>query len=128
MEALANGKQTTHKLALNSIGLPACRGFLAFGQGRYAQAIEHLMAIRNSGFNFGGSHAQRDILNFTVIEALLRDGQHRLARTLLNERLESKPTSPQNWHMAGRAYSGLGQSERALEADQTANHLAGRAG
>lgn len=124
MEVLANGKQTTHKMALNNIGLPACRGFLAFGQGRYGEAVEHLLPVRNSGFNFGGSHAQRDIMSYTVIEALLRDGQHRLARTLLNERLESKPSSPQNWQMMSRAYSGLGQSERAQEADQTADRLA----
>jgi tetratricopeptide (TPR) repeat protein len=125
MEILSNGKQSTHKLALNSIGLPACRGFLAFAQGRYADAVKHLMPVRNSGFNFGGSHAQRDIISTTVIEALLRDGQHRLARTLLNERLESKPSSPQNWMMVSRAYSGLGQSGRAQEADQTANRLVG---
>lgn len=123
MEILANGKQTTHKLSLINIGLPACRGFLAFGQGRYSEAVKHLMPVRNSGFNFGGSHAQRDIMNITVIEALLRDGQHRLARTLLNERLESKPSSPQNWLMMSRAYSGLGESKRALEADQTADRL-----
>ena len=124
MEALANGKLSTHKLALNSIGLPACRGFLAFGQGRYAEAVKHLMPVRNSGFNFGGSHAQRDIMSATVIEALLRDGQHRLARTLLNERLESKPTSPQNWHMISRAYTGLGELKRAEESSQTAHRLA----
>ena len=123
MEILANGEQTTHKMSLNNVGLPACRGFLAFGQGRYAEAVEHLMPVRNSGFHFGGSHAQRDIMSFTVIEALLRDGQHRLARTLLNERLESKPSSPQNWHLIGRAYNGLGESQRAQEATQTAERL-----
>lgn len=124
METLANGKQTTHKLALNSIGLSACRGFLAFGQGQYAEAVRYLMPVRNSGFNFGGSHAQRDIMSATVLEALLRDGQHRLARTLLNERLESKPSSPQNWHMISRAYTGLGELKRAEESNQTADRLA----
>lgn len=123
MEQLAIGVETTHKLALNSLGLPACRGFLAFAQGRYADAVDYLLPVRHRAFHFGGSHAQRDILSWTVIEAMLRDGQYRSARALLNERLELKPSSPQNWHMAKRAYQGLGESEQAQRASATAERL-----
>jgi len=40
---------------------------------------------------FGGSHAQRDILHRTLIEAALRAGRRPLAEALLAERLEIKP-------------------------------------
>ena len=37
--------------------------------------------MRNIAHRFGGSHAQRDVLDLTLIEAALRAGQHALART-----------------------------------------------
>lgn len=117
------GPATTNQLALQSIGLPACQGFLAFAQGKYAEAVEYLLPVRFRAFHFGGSHAQRDILNWTVIEAMLRAGQFRRARTALNERLELKPTSIQSWHMANRAYNGLGQQDKAAKAMGMVNRL-----
>jgi hypothetical protein len=42
-----------------------------------------------------GSAAQRDILELTLIEAALRDGQRSLARGLLEPRLARKPASAQ---------------------------------
>lgn len=123
MEKLANGDDSTHKMALNSLGLDACRGFLAFSEQRYADAVDYLLPVRHRAFNFGGSHAQRDILSWTVIEAMLRDGQHQRARALINERTELKPSSPQNWHMAARAYRGLGQADEAEKATATAERI-----
>ena len=123
MEKLANGADTTHKLALNSLGLAACRGFLAFSQQRYADAVDYLLPVRHRAYHFGGSHAQRDILSWTVIEAMLRDGQYRRARALVNERAELKPSSPQNWHMTARVYRGLGQADAAARATATAERI-----
>ena len=123
MQKLADGSDTTHKFSLQNIGLPASRGLLAFAQGKYTEAVELLLPVRHRAFNFGGSHAQRDVLSWTVIEAMLRDGQYGRARAVLNERLELKPSSPQNWTMAGRAYTGLGQSKAAAEAIATADSL-----
>ncbi|MFT5658547.1 MAG: tetratricopeptide (TPR) repeat protein [Gammaproteobacteria bacterium] len=123
MQKLAEGPDTTHKLALRGIGLPACRGFLAFALGNYAEAVDHLLPVRYRAFNFGGSHAQRDVLSWTVIEAMLRAGQFDRARAVLNERLELKASSPQNWCMVGRAYNGLGRSKDASAAIATANRF-----
>jgi tetratricopeptide (TPR) repeat protein len=113
----------TNRLALQSIGLPACKGFLAFARGQYSEAIEHLLPVRHRSFHFGGSHAQRDILNWTTIEAMLRAGQYSRARTALNERLELKPGSPQSWNMAARAYSGLGLVGKSAAARDEADRL-----
>jgi hypothetical protein len=42
-----------------------------------------------------GSHAQRDVLELTLVEAAVRDGQLGLARGVLEARLRRKPASPQ---------------------------------
>jgi hypothetical protein len=50
--------------------------------------------VRNSAHRFGGSHAQRDLLDLTLIEAALRDGQPGLASALAAERAAVRPLSP----------------------------------
>jgi len=45
-----------------------------------------LRPIRSYAHRFGGSHAQRDAINLTLIEAAARSGRDRLAQTLRNER------------------------------------------
>ncbi|HXG03203.1 MAG TPA: tetratricopeptide repeat protein, partial [Candidatus Binatia bacterium] len=60
------------------VGLPLCRAVQAFGRGRYAEAIAGLESARDTAWQFGGSHAQRDVLTLTLIEAALRDGQSAL--------------------------------------------------
>jgi uncharacterized protein HemY len=75
------------------IGLPLAEGMLAFAEGRYAQAIEHIEPVRDVANRFGGSHAQRDVLTLTLIEAATRSGDRSRARHLLAERLVHKPTA-----------------------------------
>ena len=43
---------------------------------------------------FGGSHAQRDVIDLTLIEAALRAGQQSIATALASERLAMRPKSP----------------------------------
>ena len=75
------------------VGLPAAQAVAAFGHGAYAAAVERLLAVRPHARLMTGSGAQRDILEMTLIEAALRDGQRSLARGLLTARLERKPGS-----------------------------------
>jgi Flp pilus assembly protein TadD len=72
---------------------------------------------------FGGSHAQRDVLSLTLIEAALRSGQGRLARALMAERTALKPTSPDNWVTTARALDLLGEKEEAERARAQATSL-----
>ncbi len=55
-------------------------------------AIEAILPRRNEAIRIGGSHAQRDIVNQTLIAAAERSGQWRLARALLAERAAARPT------------------------------------
>ena len=68
------------------IGHAATRAIKAFEEEQYALAVHLLRPIRNSAARFGGSHAQRDVLDLTLIEAARRAGQDKLAAALLHER------------------------------------------
>jgi tetratricopeptide (TPR) repeat protein len=93
----------TNAMMTRDVGLPVCRAIHAFGRGNYRMAIEELMPVRPIAHRFGGSHAQRDVLSLTLIEAALRGGEARLARALASERTELKPRSPFNWVLTARA-------------------------
>ena len=78
------------------VGLPLARALYAFGRGEYDKAIGWLRPVRNIAARFGGSHAQRDLIDLTLIEAAHRDGQQSLVRALAGERMALKPASPLN--------------------------------
>lgn len=72
-------------------GLPVVRALVWFGAGRYDEAIDELWWARRSIYRFGGSNAQRDVVERTLVESTLRAGRHRLADLLLAERLTLRP-------------------------------------
>lgn len=78
----------------DDVGYPASRAILAFGDGDYAQAVRLLLPIRAIAHRFGGSHAQRDALELTLIEAALRAGDRELTARLTSQRFEARPDSP----------------------------------
>jgi len=84
------------------VGTAVTEGILAFGSRDYAGAVRRLRPVRNIAARFGGSHAQRDVIDLTLIEAALRDGQQALARALVAERLDRKPQSPANLELLRR--------------------------
>jgi hypothetical protein len=75
--------------------LPLIDGFTRFRDGDYAGAVERLLPVRYLANRFGGSHAQRDVIDWTVTEAAARGGMRDLAEALGNERLATRPHSPQ---------------------------------
>lgn len=78
------------------VGLPVARAFYAFGRGEFDKTVGWLRPIRSIAGRFGGSHAQRDLIDLTLIEAAQRDGQASLVRALAGERMALKPASPLN--------------------------------
>ncbi|MGO9419042.1 tetratricopeptide repeat protein [Roseiarcus sp.] len=75
------------------VGRRLIEGVLCYGAGADAQAVEEILPLRYEAFRIGGSHAQRDVLNLTLIAAAERSGQWRLARALLAERAAVRPTA-----------------------------------
>lgn len=76
---------------VRTLGLPLCRGILAFEQGDYAAAIGHFAPLHNNDAAIGASHAQRDIIDQYLIEATLRARRLSQTRMLLAERVRLRP-------------------------------------
>jgi hypothetical protein len=95
LERSAEGSGTNAMMA-REVGLGAARGMAAFGEGRNADALDQLLAVMPRAALFGGSHAQRDILGWTALEAAIRAGERSVAQALASERLARKPASPIN--------------------------------
>ncbi|MDX8490938.1 tetratricopeptide repeat protein [Mesorhizobium sp. VK22B] len=76
------------------VGHPLTLAVKAFGAGNYDEAARLIRPIRSIAHRFGGSHAQRDVIDLTLIEAALRAGDGALARALAAERQLARPESP----------------------------------
>lgn len=77
-----------------STGRALIEGFRAFWHGDDDAAVAALHPARYIANSFGGSHAQRDIVDWTLTEAALRGGMAGVAAAMANERLAAKPHSP----------------------------------
>jgi tetratricopeptide (TPR) repeat protein len=115
LERKAEGTDT-NAMMTRDVGLPLVQGLDAFGAGRYDDAISQLLPVRAIANRFGGSHAQRDLIHLTLVEAALRGGKPRLARALVSERTQLKPTSPFNWRLTERALELNGDHAGAAKA------------
>ena len=100
--AAAEGAGTNARMT-REVGLPIVRAIRAFGAGRHGEAVDLLLPVRYRAQLFGGSHAQRDIVHRTLIEAAIRDGRHGLAQALANERVALKPDCPFSRSLRERA-------------------------
>ncbi len=85
------------------VGEAATRAVQAFVEGDHAGAVALLRPIRSRAHRFGGSHAQRDLLDLTLIEAALRSGDRPLAAALAAERAAMRPASPLVQRFVARA-------------------------
>ena len=85
------------------VGHPVTLAIQAFGDGNYRETVRLLRPIRAIAHRFGGSHAQRDVLDLTLIEAALRAGDVALSRALAAERFDARPASPLSQLFVNRA-------------------------
>lgn len=80
---------------------PLARGFGGFAKGDWDGAIREIEPLLATHERFGGSRAQRDLLEYTVACAYLRSGRAETARRLLTSH------RPQNQGPAGFPLAGL---------------------
>jgi hypothetical protein len=83
----------TNKGAAERAGLDLLEAFSAFAAGRPDRAIDLLIDIRPRASAVGGSHAQRDVIDLTLIAAAARAGDDSLTRALVTERVARKPSA-----------------------------------
>jgi tetratricopeptide (TPR) repeat protein len=65
----------------SQIGVPVCRALMAFGRGDPVLATTLLASLPAQAHRLGGSHAQRDVLNLTLMRAI--EGIRRPARAIV---------------------------------------------
>jgi tetratricopeptide (TPR) repeat protein len=83
----------TNRRAAERAGLDLLAGFSAFAAGDPARALDLMIDVRPRADAVGGSHAQRDIIDLTLIAAARRSGQTSLVRALVTERAARKPSA-----------------------------------
>lgn len=93
LETNIEGKTTSSDI-IKLAGLPVVKGIRAFGLGDYESAKTLLANARHNSHMIGGSIAQRDVINLTLLEASIRSGDKAMADGLLAERTLMKPASP----------------------------------
>ena len=93
----------TNAMMAREVGLPVAEALVDFAAGRHARAAAALASVHPVANRFGGSHAQRDVIHLTALEAAIRAGDRELARALAAQRLAQKPESPFNRAAFARA-------------------------
>jgi hypothetical protein len=97
--AAADAGRSNHAMA-REVGLPLMRGLLALARGQADAACDLLAPVRAQARSLGGSHAQRDLVDQTLLAAAARAQRQSLGRALLNERRMAKPMTPLTRHWA----------------------------
>jgi hypothetical protein len=86
-------------LAAGPVVPAICLAALAFADEDYAGCARILEPVAAEIVRIGGSGAQREVIEDTLVVALMRSGEVAKARTLLDRRLRRRP-SPRDtrWH------------------------------
>jgi hypothetical protein len=80
------------KLAPGPVMLDLFRALFAFGAGDYAGCARVLEPVAAEVVRIGGSHAQREIIEDTLLVAFMKGGAPDKARALLDQRLHRRPS------------------------------------
>jgi uncharacterized protein HemY len=99
------------------VTLPLVRGIHAFAHGEYRAAVRHLEPLFTEPrldqlARIGGSHAQREVFEDTLLEAYLRAERFDKAEAMLRARLQRRDSTC-DLFWVGRAQIGRGQRQAA---------------
>ena len=73
-----------------TVALPMVKGAAAFAAGDYTGTLDHLVPVAPEMHRVGGSHAQWELFEETIVAAYLRLGRTEDALRLLRRRLEHR--------------------------------------
>lgn len=100
--AADDAPRSNHTMA-REVGAPLMRALMCYARGELVVAAQALYGVRAKAQRFGGSHAQRDLIDQTLLAAASADsGSRALGRAVLNERRSARPLSPLTRHWAER--------------------------
>ena len=90
--AMAGNENDLNKIIYGNEGFagdivpPVAKAWSAIANGEWGKAKEELEAVSEDFHRFGGSKAQKDLLEFTYVNVLLRLGEKEFAKKILNQR------------------------------------------
>ncbi|WP_298961214.1 tetratricopeptide repeat protein [uncultured Methylobacterium sp.] len=90
--AALTGLVAAGRLAAGDVVPAICRAALAFADGDDAACIRILDPLAAEVARIGGSGAQREVIEDTLLVALMRSGESARARALLDRRLHRRPS------------------------------------
>jgi tetratricopeptide (TPR) repeat protein len=115
MEGLIEGLRrlaaSGHPVA-GSVALPLVRGVAAFRRGNYDETIREIAPVMPEVVRIGGSNAQREVFEDTLLQAYLRAGRYAEAEALLRTRL-GRRESARDYLWLGEAQVADGKREAA---------------
>jgi len=82
------------KAPAGSVVSTIAEGFAAYAKGDWNEAIRHLEAALPETVRIGGSRAQRDLVEHTLVAAYLKVARPEKARTLVARRADRRATVP----------------------------------
>jgi tetratricopeptide (TPR) repeat protein len=83
-EFAATGAGTLAPIA-GAVALPVCEAVLAHRKAEHGRVLALLLPVRETLWQLGGSHAQRDLFNQMLIDSAVASGHLDLARGLLRD-------------------------------------------
>lgn len=86
-------READGRLAPGPAAIGLCRGIRAFAEGDNDNAIRILEPLMPAVVRIGGSHAQRELWEDTLIVACLRGGHGDKAARMISERLHRRPSA-----------------------------------
>jgi len=95
--ALANAERggPWNRAVAREVARPLMHGLSAFADGRFGDAMRLLGPLRGAGgARLGGSHAQRDVVDQTLLAAATKASDAAAGRALLDERARTRRSTP----------------------------------
>jgi hypothetical protein len=123
LEAAGGTAGVTQARVIDTVGLALAKAIAAWYRGDYHGVVEHLLPVRYSLPDIGGSHAQRDLFHQILIAAALRAPRPALARALLGERARLKAENAWTWQRYAQALKAAGDDGAARAASEQARAL-----
>ncbi len=87
-------REASGKLPAGSVVYRLAEAFEAYRRGDWASAISILEAALPETVRIGGSRAQRDLAEYTLLAAYLKDGRVDQAKALIARRTDRRPSVP----------------------------------
>ncbi len=103
------------------VTLPLVRGIEAFARGDYDEAVKLIEPVAPEMVRTGGSQAQRQVFEETLLQAYLNAEQYEKAEDMLRQRLEHRH-SARDFFWLSEAQQAVGESAAATASRQSARN------